>query len=319
VTGTPCARCRRRTLDGLLCPDCVAAFERAVGDLARLRADLQVVVAKLDEVSRAVVHRPPRVEINVPLSLPRKTSGRPLPGWLISPHGEVALANHGVPVNLDAVDLARKVDAALAGWVDELHPVVRAPFGPTCDLASPIGPTCRSGCGHPSCVAVRAGGWCWHGSCARIRDRKVPPAVVLLLSATGQLRRHPQARACVDDVVRLARAVETVVDRRDADVYCGPCDAPDVSVTVDGERLTVALDRVCGVDLYARFGDEVVECPACGYRYRIGERRPWLLEQCREVWERTSGWPARRWRSCTSATSGRGSSRSRRCICSGRS
>jgi hypothetical protein len=252
--GTPCPRCRRATLDGLLCGDCCGVFERAVGDLARFDVDLEVAVARLDVVARAVLRLPDRAAAAAgPVST--------LPAWLRSKHGDVTLAGHGVPVNLDAVDLARKVQAVLARWADRLLPAAVPLAGPLCDYV----------CVHRSCLRIRLAG---------------APAALRLLGSVLELRRREDAGAAVDEMVKLARSVESMVDRRDADLFCGTCDAVDLAVTdVDGV-IGFDLERRCGAELYGRFGDHEVECRVCGWRYPIAARRAWLLDAAREVWDR---------------------------------
>jgi hypothetical protein len=85
------------------------------------------------------------------------------------------------------------------------------------------------------------------------------------------VRRDPQAGAVSSRLRRLRLDVEQAVDNRAADMYAGPCDAPD----------TGPSGRICGVDLYSRLGDRTVVCQACGARYDVAERREWLVEAAR--------------------------------------
>ena len=259
-----CPRCRRGTQDGLLCESCVGVFERAVGDLARLEQDLAVVVARLDETSKAIRH----VAVNVAPSLDRVV--RPLevdltPARLRALTEVGALSAHGVPVNLDAADLQRKLRAAIVRWAEALCPVRRPLLGPACEHWMV--------CVHDSCAVL----WAQR----RAQQLAAAPPLVRLLGATRALRRHPSAVECVDELSRFARSVERVVDNREADLFAGPCDAPDVKL--HGEVITPGI---CGVDLYARLGDRWVVCSACGARYSYAARREWLLDAVREVWAR---------------------------------
>jgi hypothetical protein len=92
----------------------------------------------------------------------------------------------------------------------------------------------------------------------------------------GIIRRDPQAGAVMSRLRRLRLDVEQAVDNRAADMYAGPCNAPD----------TGPSGRICGVDLYSQLGDRSVVCQACGARYSVAERREYLMKAAREVWAR---------------------------------
>lgn len=161
-----------------------------------------------------------------------------------------ALVSHAMPVNLDAAALASSVRVMVATWVAHL----------------------RRRHGDP---AVRR----W------VAGRTVT-AEAWLLASVEAVRRDDAARAIVTDLVSAARRVEEAVDRREPECYAGPCNAPDAKVVLEGGVVRVATDRICGVDLYYRFGEAAVKCPACGTKYVVAERRPFLLDAVREVWAR---------------------------------
>lgn len=243
-----CPRCLLPAQDGLLCAACVHVFERSVADLGMLLPELATTVARLDVVHRANTHhyRPPDLELAAAVDV--------RPGF--------ALAAHPLPINPDAVDLARQARRVLldtvraVGW----HPL------PTFIE----GPVCRAGlrCRHWSCQQVRAG---------------VTDVTGSLIRRVGQLRRHPNAADLVDDLEQLARRVESMVDRRPAGVYVGPCDQPDIAARL--EDGVVRLEPGwCGVDLYARLGDATVTCEACGAVYDVRHRRAWLRKAAEDVW-----------------------------------
>ena len=53
----------------------------------------------------------------------------------------------------------------------------------------------------------------------------------------------------------------------------------------DGQTVIVP-NATCGVQMFGQLGDAMVECPACGTRYRVATRKRWMLDAVREVWER---------------------------------
>lgn len=290
MTAAGCPRCQRATTDGLLCASCVGVFERAVADLGVLLPELAVTVGKRDEVARAIRHRHRELEV------------------VEDPEPIVyALANHGAPVNLDAVEAAGSVRVTLSTWVAHLRSRYGDPDGWSTTIAAHrplLGPVCRGACSHGSCIERRspsfpaaaravtvagpechAGLACGHRSCLAVRAGRVD-VTAWLLASVAAVRRDDAARAIVVDLVSAARRVEAIVDRRDPEVYVGPCDAPDVAVTLEDGTIALATGRICGVDLYARFGEKVASCGACGARYRVSERKEWLLEAAREVWAR---------------------------------
>lgn len=97
----------------------------------------------------------------------------------------------------------------------------------------------------------------------------------------------------VDHARRLAARIEDTIDRREPDLYLGACDAPDTihvdTTETDDGVVTFEVhttDRICGVDLYARAGDTTVTCQACGYQYKIAERREQMLAEVANLLER---------------------------------
>lgn len=163
-----------------------------------------------------------------------------------------ALVSHALPVNLEAAELAVAARFTVSTWVAHL----------------------RKRHGDPDRRRWVVGG-----------DGGVAPEVWLLASVPA-VRRDDAARAIVNDLVSAARRVEQMVDRREPDCYVGPCDQPDVAVTLEDGVVGVTTNRICGVDLYVRLGEASVECPACGARYLVSERRTWLLDAAQEVWAR---------------------------------
>lgn len=275
MSGVPCPRCNRSTPDGLLCPQCVGRYQAACARLAVLLPELATTVQRLDAVAKAIVHRagPDQVE---QLAAAETVA---IPARLRSREARVALVSHAVPVNLEAVDLEVGVRFTLTTWRAHLH----ARYG---NPARPAGPVCRW--------------WCLHESCRVTRDwgRTVPDAV-WLQAAARWVRRDDAGAAIVADVLSAARRVEVMVDRREPEVYVGPCQAPDVRTWTDEDgTVHVAFDvdeqtgrerlsaGVCGTHMFAQLGDRVVRCPACGTEYLIAARREWMLEQVRDVWAR---------------------------------
>jgi hypothetical protein len=100
------------------------------------------------------------------------------------------------------------------------------------------------------------------------------------------VRQSDVAGPCVRAVLGVRRKIERAIDSRQPELFLGPCDAPDVQTELVDGVVTVATDRICGVDLYGSLGDTEVECQACGCLYDIKERRAFMLESVRDVWAR---------------------------------
>lgn len=90
---------------------------------------------------------------------------------------------------------------------------------------------------------------------------------IWLLAHVGWARRSDEAEQFAAEIRDVRRSITRRIDRPADLAYAGPCSVPD-----DTAR------GMCGTDLYARLGAKVVECPGCGARYDVAERRAWLLE-----------------------------------------
>jgi hypothetical protein len=274
VAGRPlCARCKRPVDGAVLCSPCGEAFTRTVADLQALLPELAVTVTKQDVVGQPARHAKDPLEEMI------EAAGR------VAGDARSLIANP-MPVNLEAAALFAEVRALLIGAVTRIARIHELPL----DFPPAIAGPHHAWCMHPSCVAIAEAGRWGDRLCA------------WLIRHAETIRQYEAVAALIRDLERVRRWVETAIDRRDPDVYVGPCDAPDVEVSLDGdvvrlateevvdektgELVTVVSDRICGVDLYANLGDLEVECPACRYTYQVADRKAWLLEAVRDVWAR---------------------------------
>lgn len=291
---TPCPRCHRATPDGLLCTPCTSLFERACADLGALLPELDTVIERQDHAARAINHRARGDVVQVQAD----DEYNAIPPQLRSRDPRTALIATPLPVNLDAADvkaavLMKLLEHAVRFTGDDpaTEPALHGPACPTlgcghdtCRRARPRCGCGRLGCsdGRPACPGLE----CGHRHCQQVRAHTVP-AAGRLLTATRLLRRHLLAAEIVDDILDCARRVTAAVDLRDPDMYMGPCEATSVGYKLSdaGDEL-ITVETTCGVHMYGQLGDPVVQCPACGTRYRVATRKRWLLGEAREVWAR---------------------------------
>jgi hypothetical protein len=279
VSAGRCDWCARLSTDARLCHDCTRLLRRALVDLAAFLPDLDVTVARQDRVTRAAVHTHAPV-VEAPAHCPQCAGDGPIVHTLVA---------RPLPFDPGAADLRFTVVSTLMSWVAELaarhHISTARP-----DLTRTAAPVCaehrhdgrrRLDCGHTSCPVV-----CSTCRAARRQQEVGPAAVEWLRANVRAIRQDDQARAVLRDLLDAARRVEQAIDRRDPEVYAGPCDAPEYVIEHPDGTVEPGSSLICGTDLYARFGDTHVTCRSCGYRYDVAERKAWLLDQVREVWAR---------------------------------
>jgi hypothetical protein len=90
-----------------------------------------------------------------------------------------------------------------------------------------------------------------------------------LVVRVNDIRHHAAGNDCISEVCGAFAAGRYAVDRPADRWYAGPCNAD-----LDDEVLGVAL---CGVDLYATAGAQLVTCRNCSAEYDVKARRDWLL------------------------------------------
>lgn len=159
-------------------------------------------------------------------------------------------AESPVPYDDRAREAFWVLENTLSTWARDLLEHIDPPHGPS-----------HPDCLHPSCNRLRT----WQPSSAR------PSAVATwLLGRLEQIRHHPAADECHDEITAAVLAVEHVVDRPMTRWYAGPC----TGSTEDGP---------CDAELYAAPKAETFTCRDCGTAYDVAERRSWLLDEAREA------------------------------------
>jgi len=88
----------------------------------------------------------------------------------------------------------------------------------------------------------------------------VRETIHFLAGNIGWLMHRPEALEARDELKAATTLIRTVIDTPPAQSYAGPCD-------------------VCGQDMYARIGADVVACRPCNLEWDMDDRRKWLLEQ----------------------------------------
>ena len=232
--------------DAFLCSPCTAEVEKALAEVPAQLADLDVTISRQDRG----VGNPLYAEH------PRLIA---IPGVHYA-EGTTTLPQTGWAFAWDAANLAWSIQNTLQTWCRHLFEARR--------FEIPSGPACRN-CTHRTCQLIRARG----------------NAQALLLLNLDAIRTDEAAAAIHDELTSHAESVEHAVDRHDPDIYAGRCDGPDVRVTVaDGVLSPVA--GICGLEMFARFGDEKVKCRACGAVYDVADRKERMLAQIDDVWAR---------------------------------
>lgn len=94
-------------------------------------------------------------------------------------------------------------------------------------------------------------------------------AALFLAENVVWLMHRPEALEARDELKAALSILRDVIDTSPYQSYAGPCD-------------------VCGADLYARVGAEVVACRPCGLEWDMADRRKWLLDQVEDRLARAS-------------------------------
>lgn len=118
-------------------------------------------------------------------------------------------------------------------------------------------------------------GPCLDVSCAAIRRRRwprntVPSMVNYLARQFGWLVREQWAPAMLDEFLDLERRLVRMIDRPADRWYAGKCSVADDN----GE---------CVAELYATVDRGWIDCPGCGIRHDVGERREVLLREAQDI------------------------------------
>lgn len=118
----------------------------------------------------------------------------------------------------------------------------------------------------------------WTTSIGEVRGHRTGTSPLLM---ADYLERHvPWLRAqasgpeAFDELSAAIRQARRATDRPADRHYLGKCSATCVLSDIEGGGVFV-----CDADLFARDGDEVATCRACGADYPVADRRRWLLEQ----------------------------------------
>lgn len=265
-----CHACRANT-DANLCQRCVDQLRVALTALPWLLDQLLVTATRQARIGGG--SRPREVE-----SDPAEVEAH-LPAWLRTRQGAIALRSTAAPIDWSAADLASAAVNTLGTWARHLAEA-RGVELPTTIVLPAIVEVCRI-------VTVRRNRWRITEEVVELRpeQRGALDPVPWLLDNIDAIRLDEAAGEIHRDVTALIARVERAIDRRAPEVYAGPCNSPDVRVSVHGDTLRPEAG-ICGADLYGRLGQAVVTCDVCGAEYDVAERRAWLLKQVCDVWAR---------------------------------
>lgn len=128
------------------------------------------------------------------------------------------------------------------------------------------GPWCRHACLHTSCANVFR---------RRYPKNTVPSMCAYLQRQLRYITNADWADEILDEMLDLEHRLARLVDRPADRWYAGRC-----SVEYDageGEMIT------CDAELYALAEKGHIDCPRCGIRHDVHERREFLLAEAREV------------------------------------
>jgi hypothetical protein len=185
--------------------------------------------------------------------------------------GRFTLPATSWPFAPDAANLLGSARGQIAMWSERL---AARKGGHRLDLdVANVGPACWGPCSHRSCMVIKA-------------DRSVGQdlrSILWLMRAGPLIQRDPDAAEIFGDFEALAVDLAAARDRREPDLFAGPCDAPDVRVDIVAGTTVSPHVSTCGAKLYYRLEDTEVKCRACGAVYDVAERKAFLVESMTEV------------------------------------
>lgn len=256
MTDGDCQYCGRPT-DGSLCNQHTAAFLKTLGELPALMHELGVAASRQDRIVSSTVPvygRPPSTgdvglaEYVVIAPRLRSTHGRitlPATPWAFSP---------------DAAKLLTDARRVLMAWARELGAAGAGKLAPE----RIEGPAHRwyaineqtkgasPACAHSSCETIRS------------RDQAMTDERVCrwIVEHKADVARFDLTGDMMTALTWYRNRIEQAIDRRDPDVFLGPCDAALVK---------------CGAELWAHLDDKSIDCPLCGWSYTVARRKDRLL------------------------------------------
>lgn len=123
-----------------------------------------------------------------------------------------------------------------------------------------IGPACASACLHTSCAAVRRTRW----------PADTMRSMCLYLDRQFRwIVREQWVTELMDELLDVERRLKRIVDRPADRWYAGKCSAPNED------------EPDCPTDLYAQADRGWIDCPTCGIRHDVAERRTILLAEAK--------------------------------------
>lgn len=124
-------------------------------------------------------------------------------------------------------------------------------------------PTCHSSCLHTSCAQTRTRAW--------PHDSSIPALIAYLARQIRWILTQPWCPQMLDEITHLERRLTRMIDRPASRWYAGKCSVLD------------ADDVECTRELYATVDKGFIDCPACGIRHDVAERRDILLREAQEI------------------------------------
>jgi hypothetical protein len=256
--------------DSYVCRACTRDMAAQIASIPALLRDLEVTISRQDHLDGAGA-----ALMSVRSSRVWQESDDPtvddVPAELRGRSGRITLPATPWPMSWNAADLAWTVRNTLYRWARHIARVE----GLDVDLGLRQGPVCR-GCTHPSCRSV---------SMARATTPDQWVAMFLLRTAES-IRFNIDGPEIAGDVQFLIDALQKARDRRAPECFAGRCDAPDVRVDIVAGTTISPHVAACGAEMFYRFEDTEVKCPACGAVYDVVERKAFLVESMAEEWAR---------------------------------
>lgn len=264
MSSTSTCGCGARARDGYLCRACTRQLREALADLAPGQTQLPsyatgpagrgrstrwdttagVLVGGLADHLATTVTRQARIE----------------PG---SGGTERPLVFHE-----KAAEVRSLLILTLGPWARWLLEHERPQPPAPCPHRDPVGADCRA-CAVDAATLQRMATARWRRTAAAVTENPAP-AAAYLLERLDTIRQQPEASQLHAAVVDVLERVTRVIDRPGELVAAGACgnELPD--------------GALCPRALYADPAEDHVTCPACEFRWKVAERRAWLLTSAQD-------------------------------------
>lgn len=232
-------QCGKPTAGAELCPDCARTLAYAIANVAGHYADLGTVAAK--QTRYGGLASKGAIGKAQPLVVDMR--------FVSGPPQEMGARATLAPLTQLRWDAWNTVVAWCRTVMDEQSQVA----GPTCGEAH---------CLHVSCHVIRVRRW---------PSNTVTSMCLYLDKQHRWIEGRDWAAVLLDEMLDLERRLTRAVNRPADRWYAGKCSA----MVLDPED----PKALCHVDLYARDDRGWIDCPGCGARHDVADRRETLLQE----------------------------------------